>query len=69
MGKTEANRIANQARDMHLDIPYPLTFSEFLNKRYHSAGMNGMLLDNADKLLEQLASKLPLHAITLTGEE
>ncbi|KKN31168.1 hypothetical protein LCGC14_0826770 [marine sediment metagenome] len=61
----EAGRIYRVAKEMSLNIPFPITFHEFLNKKYHLPGIKGFLIDNADMMLQQLTS-VPVGAITLT---
>ena len=55
----------NQAQSMELDIPFPITFSEFINHEYHGKGINGFMIDNADMLLQQMSS-VPINAVTIT---
>ena len=61
-------RIANQARDMKLDIPFPVTFDEFIRREYYARGVNGFVIDEADRLLQYMSS-VPVDAITLTNYE
>jgi len=42
------------ARKLELDIPFPLTFTEFLEKRYYSRGINGFLIDDVDDFLRYI---------------
>ena len=62
----EANRIFHQADSMGLNIPYPITFSEFINKQYYGKGIKEFLIDNADLLLQQMSS-VPIRVISLTA--
>lgn len=63
-----AYKTAQMARGMGLDIPFPLSFGEFLRKEYFAKGVKGFLIDNVDMLLESLTS-VPIGAITLTAQE
>lgn len=62
----EACRIRDQAEKMGLNIPFPLTIDEWINGEYDGHGVKGLLLDNAEKLLQYI-SRVPIEAITMTG--
>jgi hypothetical protein len=62
----EVNRIQMEARRMGLRIPLPITYDEFLKKRYHSKGISGFLIDNADMFLQSL-SDVPINNITVSS--
>lgn len=62
----EACRIRDQAEKMGLKIPYPLTAEEWRLGAYDGIGVRGLLLDNAEQLLQQI-SHVPVEAITMTG--
>ena len=49
------DRIVQRAEGRKLDIPYPITFEEFANKRYYGKGIREMLIDDIDQLLIYLA--------------
>ncbi len=63
----EAWQIHELSRQMGLEIPFPLTYSEFLHGYYHPQGVKNLLIDNADYLINSL-SKSPIEAITLTTD-
>ena len=60
-----AHAIFQQASALGLKIPFPLTYGEFIEHRYYGAGVRGILIDDADELLQSMAN-VPIHAITLT---
>ncbi len=62
----EASRICNAAEQMGLKIPQPITYDEFINKRYHGRGIKGFLIDNVDLLLQVLSPGVPIAGISLT---
>jgi hypothetical protein len=62
----EANRIQSKAQDMGLKIPLPITYDEFLKKRYYGKGIGGFLIDNADMFLQSL-SNVPINSITVSS--
>ena len=66
--KTEAARVFVAAHEMGLSIPLPLTFGEFLDKRYYGKSIKGFLIDNAELLLQQLAPGVPVVAISINDE-
>lgn len=62
----ECARIAEQAKEMNLTIPFPITYNEFLKGQYYARGIKGFLIDNVDALLQQQTT-VNIEAITLTG--
>ena len=56
--------ISAMAREQNLDIPFPITYHEFLEGRY-GMWISGFLIDDADELLRQL-SRAPITAISMT---
>jgi len=48
----EAIRISEQAKKMGLNIPFPITYSEFVNGEFYSSGVKSLHIDNADLLFE-----------------
>ena len=68
INKDETHRVAQQAREMGLKIPLPISADEFLKGQYHGAGVKRFYLDNVDLLLQQMTS-VPIKAISLTNEE
>lgn len=63
----EANRILKQARDMGLNIPMPITYDDFIEKKYYGKYIKGFLIDNAEHLLQQM-TKVPITDITINKE-
>lgn len=62
----EANRIQAEAQDKGFKIPLPITYDEFLKKRYYEKGIRGFLIDNADMFLQSL-SNVPINSITVSS--
>lgn len=62
----EANRIQAEAQDMGLQIPLPITYDEFLKKKYYEKGISGFLIDNVDIFLQSL-SNVPIYYITVSS--
>ena len=65
----EVRRVADVARAMGLDIPFPITFEEFLGGRFYSRGIRGFIVDNADYLIRYIARGVPVAMITATQDE
>jgi hypothetical protein len=62
----EAHRIQMEAQALGFKIPLPLSYDEFLNKKYYGKNISGFLIDNVELLLEQLSNRVPVLAITLS---
>jgi hypothetical protein len=60
----EANRIQYEAQQMGLDIPLPITYAEFVEKRYSGRNISGFLIDNLEMFLQYL-SNVPVNAVTM----
>ena len=59
-------RISRMADDLGLSIPFPLTYSEFVNHEYRGRGIYGVLIDNADRFLRFL-SPVRIGAISINS--
>lgn len=64
-----AHQVFRQAKEMGLDIPFPITFREFVNGRFYGSGVRGFAIDDVDMLVEYLARGRPVKAISLTKEK
>lgn len=60
-----AREINRMAKEMNMKIEYPLTFSEFLSKRYYRKGVKKFYIDNADKLIRTLAAGIEVDSIVM----
>ena len=65
--RNSVQQVANLARQMKIDINFPLTLEEFLNRQYHGVGVKKFHIDNVEFLL-RLLSEVPIETITLTDE-
>jgi hypothetical protein len=61
---SEASRIQIEAEKMGLQIPFPISYFEFLRKDYCRKGIKGFLIDDADVFLQSL-SAVPINSITV----
>ena len=64
--KAEAERIFQIALDRELNINFPITFQEFINKWYHGMGIKEFMIDDVDILLYRLTS-VPISLCTYTS--
>jgi hypothetical protein len=62
-------RVSDRAIELGLEIPYPITYSEFIAHSFYGAGLKGFILDNIEMLLLYLAKGVPIGMISLTGPE
>lgn len=66
--REEAHRIFHKATEMKLNIHLPITYDEFINKRYSERNITSILIDNVDMLVQYI-SKVKVEAITLSLED
>jgi hypothetical protein len=51
------------------EIPFPLTYDEFIENRYLGKWVKGFLIDNVDMLLDYMTKfRVPIRAITVSKE-
>jgi len=60
----EADRIHQEARDLGFSIPLPITYDEFIKRKYNGKGIKAFLIDNVELLLDTI-STIPINAITM----
>lgn len=60
-----AKQTAEMAHDMGFNIPYPITFDDFISGNYHTKGVEKFYIDNADQLLQKLAGGVFVEAIVM----
>jgi len=58
-------RVAAQAKEMGLNIPYPITMEEFINGKFHGRGMKSIAIDNAEDILRRFAKGVPISAASI----
>ena len=63
-----ARQIAVQAQEMGLSIPFPLTASEWQERRYHPPGVRGLMFDDLDRIIQGMTA-VPVLAATWTSDE
>lgn len=62
----ECSRIAAEAKDIGKNIPFPISYDEFISKDYHAKGIKGFLIDNVDLLMAHMAFPVRVDAISVT---
>lgn len=55
------------AHKLRLPIPFPITWQEFLEKKYYGSNINGFVIDNLDMCIQAMTA-VPIHMVTLTGK-
>lgn len=68
MDQDEASRIAGMANEMGCNIPFPITFREFIDKRYHSKNIKGFLIDNVEYLIQSMTT-VPVLGISISNTQ
>ena len=60
----QVHNIQEKAKEMGKDIPLPISYGDFVKKRYQGKEIKGFLIDDIEMLLEYL-SNVPVNAITM----
>lgn len=66
--RQRAWQIKQQAEDLGLYIPFPLTVAEWEKHAYHPPGVRGLLFDDLDRIIQAM-SAVPVLAATWTADE
>lgn len=64
----QAYAIHQKAKEMGKWIGFPLTYDEFLSRRYAGQNIKNFFIDNADHLLQQL-SYVSIRVVTMEKRE
>ena len=65
MNRCCVDHIMMIARHLNLQIPMPITFEDFLHKRYYGRGIKGFLIDDLDMLLYHM-SMVPIKTVSMS---
>lgn len=68
-GPERIQYVRDLARQLGLDIPFPLTAAEFFTGRFNTRGIRGFLLDDIDDMITTAACGVPVLAATWTTRE
>lgn len=60
----EASRLQREAQELGFNIPFPLSYDEWISKKYYGKNISGFLVDNLEMLMRYL-STVPVNAITM----
>ena len=60
-----ARSVAKRAREMGVNIPFPLTYDEFIKGKFYGRGIRGFMIDDVDALLWYLARGVKVKALSL----
>lgn len=63
-----AEAVAKKAREMGLDIPFPTMYSTFMRGEFYARGIRAFIIDNVDALVQYMAGRVPVIAISMTEE-
>ncbi len=66
--RREVLRIANQAREMGLEIPFPITMDEYMDGLFYGRGIKSFVIDNAELILQRFTKNVPIVAISINGK-
>ncbi len=69
MHANECSRMFRLAQKLNIDINFPITFSELLNKKLYHRGVRKVHIDNADAFIEHVSAGLDVQTITLTKKD
>lgn len=61
----ECRRVFRMAQVLGLNIPFPISFDEFLRGKYHGRHIKGFIIDNADMFLQYL-TPVRVECVTLS---
>lgn len=64
--KSMCGEVMHMARKMERRIAFPITYEEFLQKRYYGKGISRFYIDDVDALLQSM-TEVPIEVITVTG--
>lgn len=57
------------ANKLNMKIRYPLTYGDLLAQNYYGYNLRGLVIDNAEKLLQALSPNLNIFAVTFNIED
>lgn len=66
---SRAKFVMKMAREMNLKIPFPLTFDELLTQNYYARGVKSFHIDNADELIQMIATGVEVKTIVMDDLE
>lgn len=67
--REEARRIFQKAKEMGLNILFPITYYEFTNRSFYSPRIRGFYIDNVEMLLHYMANPVRIKGVSILTEE
>jgi len=67
-GKKRASEVFSMAKEMGMDIPFPLTYDEFVEGRFYGMSVKSFVIEDVDLLIQRFARGIPVKLITITRE-
>ena len=68
--RNTALNLADQAREMGLNIPFPVTVQEYFSSGgFRGSFINHIFIDDADRVLQSMLSNVIIDEITLSPPE
>lgn len=61
--------LSDLAFKLNIKIRYPMSFDEFVNQEFFGYHLRGIVIDNADKLLQFISPNLPVFGVTFNIED
>ena len=69
VNKPRAHAVFWQAREMELNIPYPVTIDEYFSTHgFAGSFIKSVYIDDADEALKHIFSRVKIEAITITNK-
>jgi hypothetical protein len=67
--REEAYKILKTAEEIGKQIPFPITYDEYLNGSFCGKNIEAFYIDNVELLLSMIARGVPVNAISVNNEE
>lgn len=64
----EAQRIFRIAKEEEKTIPFPVTYHEFINKKFRGKNITEFYIDNLDCFLSIFSDNIPVNTVTINKE-
>lgn len=65
---SDCENIFALSKKLDINIPFPISWHEFISKRYHAPGIKKFLIDDLDRCIQMLSS-LPIKAVSLNLDD
>lgn len=67
--RNRQREVFNLARDLNLNIPFPITVEDYFRDKLRGSFINTILIDDADYVLQQIFNTVVIDTITITDKE